>query len=89
MHNRRFEVKVEDSYIDLLTVNAGVPQGYVFAPILYLLYTADLPTFPDSTIATFAYDTAVLVTDPDSAPLPPTNYKPASLLFSIGLPNGD
>jgi hypothetical protein len=34
---------------------------------LYLHYTADLPTSPNFTIATFADDTAVLVTDCDPA----------------------
>jgi hypothetical protein len=48
---------------DLL--NAGVHQDSVLGPLLYLLYTADLLTSPDSTIATFADDTAVLATDPD------------------------
>jgi hypothetical protein len=68
LHNRHFQVKVKDSYTDdLLPVNAGVPQGSVLGPLLYLLYTADLPTSPDSTISTFADDTAILATDPDPA----------------------
>jgi hypothetical protein len=67
LHNRHFQVKVEDSYTDLLPVNAGVPQGSVCGPLLYLLYTADLPASPDATIATFADDTAILATDPDPA----------------------
>jgi hypothetical protein len=67
LHNKYFQVKVEDSYTDLLPINAGVPQGSVLGPLLFLLYTADLPTSPDATIATFADDTSILATDPDPA----------------------
>jgi hypothetical protein len=35
--------------------------------LLYIIYTADLPTSPTTTIATFADDTAVLATDSDPA----------------------
>jgi hypothetical protein len=37
LHNRHFQVKVEDSYTDLLPVNAGLLQGTVLGPFLYLL----------------------------------------------------
>jgi hypothetical protein len=83
LHNRHFQVKVKYSYTDLLPINAGVLQGSILDPLLYLLYTADLPTSPESTITTFMDDTAILATDPDPA------IASDGLQFSIGIPNGD
>lgn len=57
---RHFRIKQEGAYLNLKEIKAGVPQGSVLGPILYLLYTSDIPTLKNNTIATFADDTAIL-----------------------------
>ena len=46
-------------------IEAGVPQGSVLGPLLYLIFTADLPTSNQVFLSTFADDTAILSTHPN------------------------
>lgn len=60
LEHRLFQIRVEDSVSDLREIKAGVPQGSVLGPVLYTLYTSDLPTSAEVVTATYADDTAVL-----------------------------
>jgi len=62
---RLFYVKCSDDCSTLRPIQAGVPQGSVLGPILYVLFTSDIPIprQSHSQIATFADDTAILASD--------------------------
>ena len=67
---KAFRIKQENAYSELRKIRAGVPQGSVLGPVLYLLYTSDIPPLETNTIATFADDTAILAvgkTDEEAA----------------------
>jgi len=59
LYKRVFAVRCSSSTSSDYTIEAGVPQGSVLGPILYILYTADIQTNYQLTISTFADDTAI------------------------------
>jgi len=65
LHHRHFFIRYREAYSTLHPVSSGVPQGSVLGLFLYLIYTADLPTTPNTITANFADDTAVLATNAD------------------------
>lgn len=60
LSDRYFRVKQDCSYSNLKEIKAGVPQGSVLGPLLYLLFTSDIPAVENNMIATFADDTAIM-----------------------------
>ncbi|GBP01447.1 Probable RNA-directed DNA polymerase from transposon X-element [Eumeta japonica] len=66
IQNRRFVVQHGEALSRLCDINAGVPQGSVLGPLLYLIYTSDLPTSDCITTGTFD-DTAILASHQDPA----------------------
>jgi hypothetical protein len=56
----RFQVKYKNSYSNCYRVKSGVLEGSLMGPLLYLIYTADMPTTNNTTIVNFAADTALI-----------------------------
>lgn len=59
LKERKFKVKIEEATSEEKDIGAGVPQGSVLGPLLYNLYTADMPTSEETRTAQFADDTAI------------------------------
>ena len=60
LYECQFQVHYGDAVSDVQPISAGVPQGSVLGLILYVLYTADIPTPQGTSVANFADDTAIL-----------------------------
>lgn len=62
LSQRHFKVSLNGKNSKEFPIPAGVPQGSLLGPILYNIYTSDIPRLPDgSGIFLFADDTAITV----------------------------
>lgn len=61
--DRTFQVKFQETHTTLYNIQSGVPQGSILGPILYSIFTADLPLTDQTMTATYADDTAILASD--------------------------
>ena len=59
LDQRHQRVVIEGSYSDFLQVNAGVPQGSILGPLLFLLFINDIVVDIGSNIKLFADDTSL------------------------------
>lgn len=65
LSERQFQIKVGEEKSNDFPIASGVPQGSVLGPMLYVLYTSDLPTTQNTITGTFADDTAILASHHD------------------------
>ena len=61
LSNRQQQVVINGKVSTLLTVGAGVPQGSILGPLLFLIYINDLVDDIESCIKLFADDTSLYV----------------------------
>jgi hypothetical protein len=65
LSDRLFRTNVSGETSEDHPIKSGVPQGSVLGPLLYLLYTSDLPTSQHTITGTFADDTVILASHED------------------------
>ncbi|KAL1139768.1 hypothetical protein AAG570_006745 [Ranatra chinensis] len=56
LNNRYSVVCLDDKLSEYIQIKVSVPQGSVLGPLLYLIYSADIPTQTLTHMATFADD---------------------------------
>ena len=66
LNEGQFETKFNVEISSRFHIHSGVFQGSILGPLLYVLHTSDLPTSRETTLDTFADDTAIFATHEDS-----------------------
>jgi hypothetical protein len=65
LNQRTFVTKINGAFSHSQIATVGVPQGSDVAPILFNIFTSDLPLNPNTLPGTFVDDTAILAIDND------------------------
>ena len=58
--DRHFQIRYGSALSDIAVINAGVPQGGILSPILYNIFASDQPTTPNTSVADYADDKAII-----------------------------
>jgi len=61
-NERQFETKFNGETSSRFHIHSGVPKGSILGSLLYVLYTSDLPISRQTTLGTFADNTAIFAT---------------------------
>jgi hypothetical protein len=65
LSERYFQVKIDYEPSAYHLIRAGVPQGSILGPLLYLIVTADVSLTGKTLMSTFADDIAIMSSDHD------------------------
>ncbi|KAL4122581.1 hypothetical protein QTP88_014883 [Uroleucon formosanum] len=65
LEDRYFQIRHGSAYSSIAGIRAGVPQGGILSPIMFNIYTSDQPTMPNTLVADYADDKAIISTSAD------------------------
>ena len=83
--DRYFSVSQGSAFSPYHPAKAGVPQGIILGPLLYTLYTVDVPVHPSTTFCSFADEFCLQISIPIQ---PQRSFSPNLVDLSRGVNPG-